>query len=91
MDLKRMREILECYNLEHSIVKNKKSKKYSMILENNVMDTENKEKRVVIFSPLPEGKDKFSMERDRFYSEFEDAFDDDEAIKELMTYFENNK
>lgn len=31
------------------------------------------------------------MERDRFYTEFEEAFDDDKAIEAVRQYFENNK
>lgn len=80
------RELIKKYEDKGgSIVKNKKSGKYSLILNNNVKYAGNQNERFVVFMPL-KGVDFFCMERDRFYSEFECAFNDDKAIEELMNF-----
>lgn len=79
------RELLSKYKEEDLIVKNKKSGKYSIILNNNVKYAGDKSERFVLFRPT-KSIDLFCMERDRFYSEFECAFDDDKAIEELMDF-----
>lgn len=79
------RELIEKHKYKESIVKNKKSGKYSLILNNNVKYAGNENERFVAFRPL-KGTDFFCMERDRFYNEFECAFDDDKAIVELIEF-----
>lgn len=91
MGVKEIRELLRLYNLEYSVVQNKSSGRYSIILHNNIIGTNVDGERVVVFRPIPEGKNTFCMERDRFYTEFEEAFDDDKAIEAVRQYFENNK
>lgn len=91
METNELREILKLYGLKHDVVINKSSKRYSIILDNNIIGTNHAKERVVIFRPIPEGKNTFCMERDRFYTEFEEAFDDDKAIEAVRQYFENNK
>lgn len=77
---------MKSHNLDHNLVKNKKSGRYSIILDNDVISTWNKLYRMVIFKPLPDGKHTFCMERNQFYTEFEEAFDDDKAIELLKEY-----
>lgn len=91
MGVKEIRELLRLYNLEHGVVQNKNSGRYSIILHNNIIGTNVDGEKVVVFRPIPEGKNTFCMERDRFYTEFEEAFDDDKAIEAVRQYFENNK
>lgn len=91
MKTNELREILKLYGLQHDVVINKSSRRYSIILDNNIIGTDHAEERVVVFRPIPEGKNTFCMERDRFYTEFEEAFDDDKAIEAVRQYFENNK
>ena len=80
METNELREILKLYGLQHDVVINKSSRRYSIILDNNIIGTNHDKERVVVFRPIPEGKNTFCMERDRFYTEFEEAFDDDKAI-----------
>lgn len=91
MKTNELREILKLYGLQHDVVINKSSRRYSIILDNNIIGTNHDKERVVVFRPIPEGKNTFCMERDRFYTEFEEAFDDDKAIEAVRQYFENNK
>lgn len=91
METNELREILKLYGLQHDVVINKSSRRYSIILDNNIIGTNHDKERVVVFRPIPEGKNTFCMERDRFYTEFEEAFDDDKAIEAVRQYFENNK
>lgn len=86
MEIQKIRDLLRKYNFEHSIVVNKKSKRCSIILDNNVIDTGVYGKKMVIFRPLPDGKNTFCMERDRFYAEFEEVFDNDKAIELVGKY-----
>lgn len=79
------RELIEKHKHNESVVRNKKSGKYSFILNNNVKYAGNQNERFVVFMPL-KSDDLFCMERDRFYSEFECAFNDDKAIEELMDF-----
>lgn len=79
------RELLSKYKEEDLIVKNKKSGRYSIVLNNNVKYAGDKSGRFVLFRPT-KNVDLFCMERDRFYSEFECAFDDDKGIEELMDF-----
>lgn len=91
MKTNELREILKLYGLQHDVVINKSSRRYSIILDNNIIGTNHDKKRMVVFRPIPEGKNTFCMERDRFYTEFEEVFDDDKAIEAVRQYFENNK
>lgn len=91
MEVKELRELLKLYNLEHSVVKNKSSGRYSIILHNNIIGTNVDGEKVVVFRTVPKGSNTFSMERNRFYEEFVEAFDDDKAIEAVRQYFENNK
>ena len=91
METNELREILKLYGLQHDVVINKSSRRYSIILDNNIIGTNHDKERMVVFRPIPEGKNTFCMERDRFYTEFEEVFDDDKAIEAVRQYFENNK
>lgn len=91
MKTNELREILKLYGLQHDVVINKSSRRYSIILDNNIIGTNHDKERMVVFRPIPEGKNTFCMERDRFYTEFEEVFDDDKAIEAVRQYFENNK
>lgn len=91
MEVKEIRELLKIYNLEHSIVKNKSSGRYSIILHNNIIGTNVDGEKVVVFRTIPEGSNTFSMERNRFYEEFVGVFDDDKAIEAVRQYFEKNR
>lgn len=91
MGVKEIRELLRLYNLEHSVAQNKSSGRYSIILHNNIIGTNVDGEKVVVFRTIPEGSNMFSMERNRFYEEFVEAFDDDKAIEAVRQYFENNK
>lgn len=88
MKTNELREILKLYGLQHDVVINKSSRRYSIILDNNIIGTNHDKERVVVFRPIPEGKNTFCMERDRFYTEFEEAFDDDKAIEAVRQYNE---
>lgn len=91
MGVKEIRELLRLYNLEHRVAQNKSSGRYSIILHNNIIGTNVDGERVVVFRTILEGSNTFSMERNRFYEEFVEAFDDDKAIEAVRQYFENNK
>lgn len=91
METNKLREMLKSYGLQHNIVINKISKKYSIILDNNVIATKNPKERVVVFRPIPDGNRAFCMERDKFYTEFEEAFDDDKAIEAVKNYLKQQK
>ena len=82
METNELREILKLYGLQHDVVINKSSRRYSIILDNNIIGTNHGKERVVVFRSIPEGKNTFCMER---------AFDDDKAIEAVRQYFENNK
>lgn len=85
MDIKKMRELLVKYKQEEIIMRNKKSGKYSVVLNNNVKHAEHGDERLVLFRPT-KNDDLFCMDRDRFYSEFECAFNDDKAIEEMIDF-----
>ena len=44
-----------------------------------------------MFRTIPDGSNTFSMERNRFYEGFVEAFDDDKAIEAVRQYFEKNR
>ena len=90
MGVKEISELLRLYNLEHSVVQNKHSGRYSIILHNNIIGT-NVDGEVVVFRTIPDGSNTFSMERNRFYEEFVEAFDDDKAIEAVRQYFDKNR
>lgn len=84
MKTNELREILKLYGLQHDVVINKSSRRYSIILDNNIIGTNHDKERVVVFRPIPEGKNTFCMERDRFtpYEIRRDAFESkEEALK----------
>lgn len=56
METNELREILKLYGLQHDVVINKSSRRYSIILDNNIIGTNHAEERVVVFRPIPEGK-----------------------------------
>ena len=59
-------------------------------MDNNVIDTSEKNRRQVVFIPLPSDSDRrYCMERDKFYTEFE-VKDDDQAIESLIRYLKSN-
>ena len=91
MGVKEIRELLRLYNLEHSVVQNKNSGRYSIILHNNIIGTNVDGEKVVVFRTIPEGSNTFSTERNRFYEDFVEVFDDDKAIEAVRQYFENNR
>ena len=64
MKTNELREILKLYGLQHDVVINKSSRRYSIILDNNIIGTNHDKERVVVFRPIPEGKNTFCMERD---------------------------
>lgn len=49
MGVKEIRELLRLYNLEHSVVQNKNSGRYSIILHNNIIGTNVDGEKVVVF------------------------------------------
>lgn len=73
------------------VVKNRASGKYSFVMDNNVVDTSEKNKRQVVFISLTSDSDcRYCMERDKFYTEFEDVIDDDLAVESLISYLKTH-
>lgn len=91
MELNELRTLLKIYDLEHSIVRNKLSGKYYIILHDDIINAGVDGEKTVVFKIIPEGDSILSMERNRFYEEFEEAFNDDKAIEAIEKYFKNNK
>lgn len=88
MTVGQVRNFLNKEGLE--VAKNKASGKYSLVMDNNVIDTSEKDRRQVVFMPLSSDSDhRYCMERDKFYTEFE-VKDDDQAIGSLIGYLKSN-
>lgn len=87
MTVEQVRNFLIKEGLE--VVRNKASGKYSLMMDNNVIDTSGNNRRQVVFMPLPSDSGRrYCMERDKFYTEFE-VKDDDQAIENLIGYLKN--
>ena len=48
METNELREILKLYGLQHDVVINKSSRRYSIILDNNIIGTNHDKERVVV-------------------------------------------
>ena len=48
METSELREILKLYDLQHDVVINKSSRRYSIILDNNIIGTNHDKERVVV-------------------------------------------
>ena len=85
MTTEELRKRLEDDGLSKHIVKNKKSGKYSVVMNNNIIDAKSPKKRIVIFRLLEGEYNMFAMERDTFYNEFEECFTS-ESINALESW-----
>lgn len=86
-DINMGRKLLMSHNETSNIVVHESSKRYGYILENNVKDAKDLNKRLVIWRGLFGDFDIYCMERNEFYSKFKEAFTDDNAIIALVKYF----
>lgn len=81
------RNMLLFNGFESYLVKHKTSGRYGVVLDNNVCDAKEISHKLVVWRGLYGNYNLFCMDRDEFYERFEEAFDDDNAVKSLIEYF----
>lgn len=72
------------------LVRNKRTKRFSLVLDENVTDAKNPKRKLVIFRVLEGDFGLFAMERNEFADSFEKDFCE-EAVEKLLDYFKINK